>query len=257
MCFQGRPKAGAAGSLHTGAWLGGAQKLVPGLAQKSDLTRATPVEALYSSPFSDFEDPSSLQAQLRKSRSMDTSVIDLAEATNPNNIMSNLGPNQTLVRSAKSDFNLCLSSQNGMNGGMDDDQRQTPADDSVDDGRREVVRAVYSYLASGDHQLSFVEGDIVSLIGEKNKGWQFGENLRTGRTGWFPLAYTEQMVGPEETNGPQVKLVNGSALSGSTVAVNGQGGNFGPTTTSTAKPRPVTMFGDTLLYRLPGKAKVL
>ncbi|CAG0924199.1 unnamed protein product, partial [Notodromas monacha] len=76
----------------------------------------TPVEALYSSPFSDFEDPSSLQAQLRKSRSMDTSVIDLAEATNPNNIMSNLGPNQTLVRSAKSDFNLCLSSQNGMNG---------------------------------------------------------------------------------------------------------------------------------------------
>ncbi|CAG0922326.1 unnamed protein product, partial [Notodromas monacha] len=36
--LQGRPKAGAAGSLHTGAWLGGAQKSVPGLAQKSDLT---------------------------------------------------------------------------------------------------------------------------------------------------------------------------------------------------------------------------
>lgn len=27
--------------------------------------------------------------------------------------------------------------------------------------------------------------------GEKNKGWQYGENLRTQRCGWFPVAYTE------------------------------------------------------------------
>lgn len=30
-----------------------------------------------------------------------------------------------------------------------------------------------------------------SAIGEKNKGWQYGENLRTQRCGWFPVAYTE------------------------------------------------------------------
>jgi hypothetical protein len=34
-----------------------------------------------------------------------------------------------------------------------------------DDDRRPRVRAIYSYLSSGDHQLSFVEGDVVALIG--------------------------------------------------------------------------------------------
>ena len=27
--------------------------------------------------------------------------------------------------------------------------------------------------------------------GDRQKGWQFGENLRTQSSGWFPLAYTE------------------------------------------------------------------
>lgn len=43
------------------------------------------------------------------------------------------------------------------------------------------VRALYSYLSSGEHQLSFHEGDIIVLIGERNKGWQYGENLRNHR----------------------------------------------------------------------------
>lgn len=30
--------------------------------------------------------------------------------------------------------------------------------------------------------------------GERNKGWQFGENLRTQCSGWFPLAYTEPVL---------------------------------------------------------------
>lgn len=62
----------------------------------------------------------------------------------------------------------------------------TPKNDS-----RMVVRALYSYLASGENQLTFHENDRIALVGERAKGWQFGENLRTQLFGWFPVAYTE------------------------------------------------------------------
>jgi len=32
------------------------------------------------------------------------------------------------------------------------------------------------------------------LSGDRQKGWQFGENLRTQSSGWFPLAYTEIII---------------------------------------------------------------
>lgn len=54
-----------------------------------------------------------------------------------------------------------------------------------------IVRALYSYLASGENQLTFHENDRIALVGERAKGWQFGENLRTQLFGWFPVAYTE------------------------------------------------------------------
>lgn len=59
-----------------------------------------------------------------------------------------------------------------------------------------LARALYAYLSSGENQLSFHEGDLIALIGERNKGWQFGENLRTQCSGWFPLAYTEVLDDP-------------------------------------------------------------
>jgi len=46
-------------------------------------------------------------------------------------------------------------------------------------------------LASGENQLTFHENDRIALVGERAKGWQFGENLRTQLFGWFPVAYTE------------------------------------------------------------------
>ena len=33
----------------------------------------------------------------------------------------------------------------------------------------------------------------VFITGDRNKGWYYGENVRTGKRGWFPLAYTEQV----------------------------------------------------------------
>lgn len=59
---------------------------------------------------------------------------------------------------------------------------------------RLVVRALYSYLASGENQLTFHENDRIALVGERAKGWQFGENLRTQLFGWFPVAYTENEI---------------------------------------------------------------
>lgn len=54
-----------------------------------------------------------------------------------------------------------------------------------------LARALYAYAAAGDNQLSFQQGDVLALLGERTKGWQYGENLRSHHAGWFPLAYTE------------------------------------------------------------------
>ncbi|CAH1794001.1 unnamed protein product, partial [Owenia fusiformis] len=55
---------------------------------------------------------------------------------------------------------------------------------------RPQARALYTHVGTGDNQLSFTEGDIVTLIGDKKDGWQYGENTRTGRYGWFPISFT-------------------------------------------------------------------
>lgn len=57
--------------------------------------------------------------------------------------------------------------------------------------QRTISRGLYAYLSSGENQLSFLEGDRIALVGDRAKGWQFGENLRTHTFGWFPVAYTE------------------------------------------------------------------
>ncbi|XP_022084753.1 brain-specific angiogenesis inhibitor 1-associated protein 2-like isoform X2 [Acanthaster planci] len=52
------------------------------------------------------------------------------------------------------------------------------------------VQALYSHIASSDSQLNFAENDIIALVGPKNNGWYYGHNIRTKRSGWFPIAYT-------------------------------------------------------------------
>lgn len=61
----------------------------------------------------------------------------------------------------------------------------------------QIVTALYPYLSSGENQLSFYENDKILLVGEKIKpmesyqGWQFGENLMSGKFGWFPISYVQ------------------------------------------------------------------
>lgn len=82
--------------------------------------------------------------------------------------------------------------------------------------QRPVVRALYSYLASGENQLTFHEHDRIALVGERAKGWQFGENLRTQLFGWFPVAYTELEIEESHSNW-------GAAPNGAQQQLNGHG----------------------------------
>ena len=44
------------------------------------------------------------------------------------------------------------------------------------------VRAVYSHDGDGDSKLSFTEGDMINIVGEKSSdGWQYGLNTNTGK----------------------------------------------------------------------------
>uniref|UniRef100_A0A2L2YNC8 Brain-specific angiogenesis inhibitor 1-associated protein 2 n=2 Tax=Parasteatoda tepidariorum TaxID=114398 RepID=A0A2L2YNC8_PARTP len=62
------------------------------------------------------------------------------------------------------------------------------------------ARALYPYEPSGDHQLGLHEGDVIEYITEENTtGWQFGDNLTTRRSGWFPVSYTERVKDPSSS----------------------------------------------------------
>lgn len=143
-------------------------------------------EDVYASPRAgDEDDRASVGSALRKTRSVDASCLDVRS-------MGDLGsPAQGLSR-AKSDFNL----QSSHNEDIDADTRTATRPSSLappPSAAREppLSRALYAYAAAGDNQLSFQQGDVLALLGERTKGWQYGENLRTHHAGWFPLAYTE------------------------------------------------------------------
>ena len=60
-----------------------------------------------------------------------------------------------------------------------------------------------------------MEGDRIALVGDRAKGWQFGENLRTHTFGWFPVAYTELEMEDSHNNwGSTAATRNGGGASG-------------------------------------------
>jgi hypothetical protein len=143
------------------------------------------------------DDRISMSSQLRKTKSMDASCLDVRAM----NDISSPVLNYPLSR-AKSDFNLNASSQslnrmeNGSSPGNNGSRPKSMAvvDNGWESQGTNLVQATHAYLSSGDNQLSFHEGDTIAISGERNKGWQFGENLRTQCSGWFPLTYTEPVM---------------------------------------------------------------
>lgn len=155
-------------------------------------------EDVYASPRNgDDDDRASVGSALRKTRSVDASCLDVRS-------IADLGsPSHGLSR-AKSDLNLQASIHNA---DQDTDIRtktrpSSLAPPSCTSRDPPLARALYAYAAAGDNQLSFQQGDILALLGDRTKGWQYGENLRTHNAGWFPLAYTEPIISEETSNSP-------------------------------------------------------
>ncbi|CAA9998252.1 unnamed protein product [Nesidiocoris tenuis] len=145
------------------------------------------------------DDRLSVGCQLRKTKSVDASCLDM-RAMGDMNSSHMASPSRPLTR-AKSDFNLNSSTSSLIHEPSSPERR--PKSMAIPDtsawDNTPLARALYAYLSSGDNQLSFLEGDVIALMGERNKGWQFGENLRTQCSGWFPLAYTEPFIDDSAT----------------------------------------------------------
>lgn len=182
------------------------------------------------------EDRVSLTSQLRKTKSVDASCLDMRAMGD----MSSPPSLHPLAR-AKSDFNL-TSSTNSLTHEMNTPERR-PKSMAVPDTSTwdtPLARALYAYLSSGENQLSFLEGDVIALMGERNKGWQFGENLRTQCSGWFPLAYTEPFIDDTATSASSPTHRRTEEATTGFLGAVGRG-NRGP-------PH-LTRFGDTLALR--------
>ncbi|XP_063981743.1 trichohyalin [Diachasmimorpha longicaudata] len=157
-----------------------------------------------------------MSSQLRKTRSMDSSCLELRlgqPPSHPPSIHPNAGSHiSSALSRARSEANLHASSLS-----LGPDVPETPprprsmapasrnsvvgtsgtsgtGSSSGVWGETSLARALFAYLSSGENQLSFLEGDLIALMGDRQKGWQFGENLRTQSSGWFPLAYTEILI---------------------------------------------------------------
>ncbi|XP_029668698.1 zinc finger CCCH domain-containing protein 13 isoform X2 [Formica exsecta] len=154
-----------------------------------------------------------MSSQLRKTRSMDSSCLELRLGPLPGNPQSSgghLGPTPHLpavLSRARSEANLHASTLS-----LGPEVPETPPRPrsmapptsrssgggtgigAGGWGDAPLARALFAYLSSGENQLSFLEGDLIALMGDRQKGWQFGENLRTQSSGWFPLAYTEIII---------------------------------------------------------------
>ncbi|XP_065353381.1 brain-specific angiogenesis inhibitor 1-associated protein 2 isoform X2 [Cloeon dipterum] len=177
------------------------------LAFENKLQQLTywPDKEIYSQPRTsvsteELDDSCSVVSQLHKAKSLDAQCFEKGGSGGDSGYsMSN---SKQLPRT-KSDFNLATNHSSIV---QELEQYKkghrsksmAAGDDGGSRNKNEkfcrLARALYAYISSGENQLSFLEGDVIALMGERNKGWQFGENMRTQRSGWFPLAYTEMMV---------------------------------------------------------------
>lgn len=79
------------------------------------------------------------------------------------------------------------------------------------------VKALYPHQSQVNGQLEFNPGDLIDAVDDPQEGWQYGENTRTGGTGWFPVQYVDK-IWPT----PEVKRKNN--LHSSSGQLSGGGG---------------------------------
>ncbi|XP_064406155.1 brain-specific angiogenesis inhibitor 1-associated protein 2-like [Halichondria panicea] len=61
------------------------------------------------------------------------------------------------------------------------------------------VKALYPNQVSTSGQLEFTPGDLIDALDDPHEGWQYGENTRTGGTGWFPVQFVDKIWPTPET----------------------------------------------------------
>lgn len=66
----------------------------------------------------------------------------------------------------------------------------------VDNSRKIFVRAIHTFKAEIEKDLSFAKGDIVEVLGVLENGWCVGKNVKTNKKGYFPSNF----VKPVEAN---------------------------------------------------------
>ncbi|XP_072944408.1 uncharacterized protein [Epargyreus clarus] len=58
------------------------------------------------------------------------------------------------------------------------------------------VAAQFAYAPAQPDELALHEGDIVNVTRKTSEGWYYGERTRDGEAGWFPGAYTAEIMSP-------------------------------------------------------------
>ncbi|XP_049854909.1 brain-specific angiogenesis inhibitor 1-associated protein 2-like isoform X1 [Schistocerca gregaria] len=175
----------------------------------------------------------SVASRLRKARSVDASCLDLRSAAEEPAPAS-----RPRLSRAKSDFNLTASTHSLLQDVQDSEPRRKSMAVTTGWEGSQLARALYPYLSSGDNQLSFLEGDVIEILGERNKGWQFGENLRTHSTGWFPLAYTEVIFDGIDDSSPTDSACLDAISNGAATPVHHRGGSSSPPGKAGHSPNP-------------------
>jgi len=66
---------------------------------------------------------------------------------------------------------------------------------------REILVAEFAHDVEADEDLEFTEGDHIVVIAKDPSGWNTGKNLRTGKTGMFPVNYTRPLSSGQEAQG--------------------------------------------------------
>ena len=54
------------------------------------------------------------------------------------------------------------------------------------------LRAKYAFKPTESGQVAFIVGDVIEVEGVPEDNWQYGKNLRTNITGWFPANYLDR-----------------------------------------------------------------
>ncbi|XP_066933784.1 BAR/IMD domain-containing adapter protein 2-like [Clytia hemisphaerica] len=65
---------------------------------------------------------------------------------------------------------------------------------STMNGHTRYLKALYKHEAQDASQLSFDKDDVIIPVCDPTSGWQYGENEKTEKSGWFPAAFTEEVL---------------------------------------------------------------